>query len=240
MDLSIIIPVFEERQKIARDIQAAAAFLASQRLSGEIIVVDDGSRDGTAAVAKSVEVAPSMQLKVIRYNQNMGKGFAIREGVRAAQGEYIMFADSGLCVPYSNALRGLQLLKSGAGEIAHGSRRLAESKIQRPQIWYRRLTARIFRWMIFRWMKIPPYLTDTQCGFKIYRGDIAHKLYDECMTNGFIFDVEIILRALRKGYRIKEFPIAWTCDRDSRLLRTRSTKQIWRELRDIKQALKKE
>ncbi|MGH7452854.1 MAG: dolichyl-phosphate beta-glucosyltransferase, partial [bacterium] len=82
--------------------------------------------------------------------------------------------------------------------------------------------------------------TDTQCGFKIYRGDIAHELYPECMANGFMFDVEIIMRALRKGYRIKEFPIAWTCDRDSRLLRTQSTKQIWRELRDIKRALKKE
>ncbi|MGH7454710.1 MAG: glycosyltransferase, partial [bacterium] len=203
MDLSIIIPVFEEREKIGRDIQAASAFLASQRLPGEIIVVDDGSRDGTAAAAKSVEVAPSMQLRVIRYDQNMGKGFAIREGVREAQGEYIMFADSGLCVPYSDALRGLQLLKGGACEIAHGSRRLAESKIQRPQVWYRRLTARIFRWVIFSWMKIPSHLTDTQCGFKIYRGDIAHELYPECMANGFMFDVEIIMRALRKGYRIK-------------------------------------
>lgn len=240
MELSIIIPVFAERQKIARDIQAASEFLASQRWSGEIIVVDDGSRDDTAAVARSVEVAPNIHLKVIRYDQNIGKGFAIRTGIKAAQGEYIMFADSGLCVPYDNVLRGWHWLKNGVCEIAHGSRKLTASKIQRPQIWYRRITAGIFRWVISHWMKMPAHLTDTQCGFKIYRGDFAHKLYDECETNGFMFDVEIILRATRKGYRIKEFPIEWTCDRDSRLLRTRSARQILRELRDIKRTLGQE
>jgi dolichyl-phosphate beta-glucosyltransferase len=240
MELSIIIPVFAERQKITRDIQAASEFLTNQRWSGEIIVVDDGSRDDTAAVARSVEVAPSIKLKIIRYDQNMGKGFAVRAGIEAAQGEYIMFADSGLCVPYDNVLRGWHWLKNGVCEIAHGSRKLTASKIQRPQIWYRRMTGGIFRWVISHWMKMPAHLTDTQCGFKIYRGDIAHALYDECKTNGFMFDVEIILRAVRQGYRIKEFPIEWTCDRDSRLLRTRSAKQILRELRDIKRTLGQE
>jgi dolichyl-phosphate beta-glucosyltransferase len=240
MELSIIIPAFEERQKIARDVHAASEFLASHGLSGEIIVVDDGSRDDTAAVARSVEAAPDIKLKVIRYERNMGKGFAVRAGVEQAQGEYIMFADSGLCVPYGHVLAGLQLLKNGVCEIAHGSRRLAASKIKKSQIWYRRLTGRIFRWVILRWMKIPPHLTDTQCGFKIYRGDVAHELYRECGTNGFMFDVEIIVRALRRGYRIQEFPIEWTCDRDSRLLQTRSAGQILHELRDIKRALEKE
>lgn len=237
MELSIIIPVFEERQKIARDIQAASEFLASHGLKGEVIVVDDGSRDDTAAVAKRAQVAPGTALKVIRYEQNMGKGFAVRTGIREARGEYIMFADSGLCVPYSNVLAGLQLIKNGVCEIAHGSRKLAESEIQRPQVWYRRVTARIFRWVIHLWLRIPSHLTDTQCGFKIYQGNIAHELYLESTTNGFMFDVEIILRALRKGYRIKEFPIEWTCDRDSRLSVTRSSSRIWREMKDIKRTL---
>jgi dolichyl-phosphate beta-glucosyltransferase len=237
MELSIIIPVFEERQKIAQDIQAASEFLASHHLTGEIIIVDDGSRDDTAAVAKNAWVAPGIKLEVIRYDQNMGKGFAVRTGVREARGEYIMFADSGLCVPYSDVVRGLQLLQRGICEIAHGSRQLAESKIQRLQVWHRRWTARIFRWVIRLWMKVPSHLTDTQCGFKIYRGDVAHELYHECMTNGFSFDVEIILRALRKGYRIEEFPIEWTCDRDSRLSLTRSSKRVWRELRNIKRTM---
>jgi dolichyl-phosphate beta-glucosyltransferase len=238
MDLSIVIPVFEESAKIIRDIQAASMFSQGNRLTGEIIVVDDGSRDNTAVMAESVEVAPKLQLRVLRYDQNKGKGFALRTGVKESQGEYVMFADSGLCVPYEYALRGLSLIRSGVCEIAHGSRRLPQSRILKPQAWSRRLTARVFRAVAVLWMGIPSFLTDTQCGFKIYRGDIARELFGQCFTNGFMFDLEIILRALRKGYRIQEFPLEWTCDRDSRLSLTRSPGQILRELADIKRALK--
>jgi len=238
MNLSIVIPVFEEQQKIARDILAAAEFLTGNQLAGEIIVVDDGSRDATAAVAGSVEMAPGATLKIIRYEPNKGKGYAVRTGVLASQGDYVVFADSGLCVPYQNALRGLSLLKSGVCEIAHGSRRLSDSAILKPQAWQRRVSARLFRGLALYWMKIPRHLTDTQCGFKIYRGDVARELYGECRTDGFLFDIEIILRARRKGYRIREFPIEWTCDRDSRLSLTRSPQWIFSELKTIKRVLK--
>ena len=238
MNLSIVIPVFEEQKKIARDIPAAAEFLTGNRLAGEIIVVDDGSRDATAAVAGSVEMTPEVKLKVIRYEQNKGKGCAVRTGALASQSDYVMLADSGLCVPYQNALRGLSLIQSGVCEIAHGSRRLNASTIVKPQAWQRRLSARLFRGLAIYWMKIPRYLTDTQCGFKIYRGDVARELYGECRTDGFIFDIEIILRALRKGYRIQEFPIEWTCDRDSRLSLARSPLRTFSEIRMIKHVLK--
>ncbi|MGH7494978.1 MAG: glycosyltransferase [bacterium] len=240
MDLSIVIPVFEESTKITRDIHAASVFLESHRLAGEIIVVDDGSRDDTALVAESVVVAPNARLRVLRYDQNQGKGFALRTGVKESAGEYVMFADSGLCVSFDHALRGLILINSGVCDIAHGSRRLPESRILQPQPWPRRLTGRLFRIVALLWMRIPPALTDTQCGFKIYRGRIARELYGESFTDGFMFDLEIILRAQRKGYRIREFPLAWSCDRDSRLSLTRSPRQILRELRDIKRVLKKE
>jgi dolichyl-phosphate beta-glucosyltransferase len=238
MDLSIIIPAFAERQKIVRDIRAAAEFLTCRQWRGEIIVVDDGSRDDTAVVAQNVAVAPGVNLNVIRHEQNQGKGFAVRAGIRASQGEYVMFADSGLCVPYPFVEDGVNLIKNGACEIAHGSRKLNGSRIIRPQAWPRRLTARLFRWLAVYWMKIPAHLTDTQCGFKIYRGEVARELYGECRTNGFIFDIEIILRALRRGYRIREFPIVWTCDRDSRLSLTRSPWQILSELQAIKRNLR--
>ena len=234
MNLSIIIPAFEERRKIAYDVKAASEFLASHGLAGEILVVDDGSTDDTATVAKSVAVDSGVKLKVIRYERNMGKGYAVRSGIRESQGDYTMFADSGLCVPYDSALQGLELIKSGVCEIAHGSRKLAHSRIHRPQAWQRRLTAKIFRWLVIYWLKIPAQLSDTQCGFKVYRGNVARELYAECATNGFLFDVEIILRALRKGYRIEEFPVDWTCDRDSRLSLTRSPKRILHELKALR------
>jgi len=91
--------------------------------------------------------------------------------------------------------------------------------------------------MIF-WMGIPFELTDTQCGFKVYRGDIAKTLYGQCTTDGFMFEVEIILRALKRGYHMREFPIEWTADRDSRLSVIRSPRRIIPELITIKRVLK--
>lgn len=240
MDLSIIIPAFEERKKIGRDVEAASTFLESSHLAGEIIIVDDGSRDGTAEAAENVEVPSGIALKVVRLHHHMGKGYAIRTGIKQTSGEYVMFADSGCCVPYENVLDGLGLLKSGACDIAHGSRKMPGCNIQKAQSCYRRICARIFHWFVIYAMKIPAEFTDTQCGFKIYRGDVGRRLYSQCVTDGFMFDVEVIMRALKQGCRIKEFPIEWTCDRDSRLSPTRSLWRIFSELITIKRVLSKE
>ena len=240
MDISIVIPVFNESEKIGADIEVASAFLESNHLTGEIIIVDDSSGDGTSEAAKSVTVPLTVELEVIRYDEHRGKGHAVRTGIKKTSSDYVMFADSGCCVPYGYVLDGLKLLKSGACDIAHGSRKLPESKIERPQGWYRRICASVFRWVIHRSMKIPSELADTQCGFKIYRGDVARELYEKCVTDGFMFDLEIIMRAEKQGYHIKEFPIEWTCDRDSRLSPARSLWRVLRELITIKQILAKE
>jgi dolichyl-phosphate beta-glucosyltransferase len=239
MDLSIVIPALDEGKKIGRDVEAAAAFLEGNHLAGEIIVVDDGSEDTTAEVAKNVDVSAAIPLNVIRYEQHRGKGYAIRTGVKQTSGEYVMFVDSGCCVPYEDVLRGLELLKSGACDIAHGSRKMRGCKIEKTQSWYRRICSRIFHWFMIYNMKMPAEFTDTQCGFKIYRGDVARHLYGECITDGFMFDVEIIMRAQKEGYRTKEFPVDWTCDRDSRLSPTRSLWHVLSELITIKRALSK-
>jgi len=240
MELSIVIPAFEESKKIGRDVEAASAFLESNHLAGEIIVVDDGSRDGTAESAENVEVASGTALKVVRLHHHTGKGCAVRAGIKQTSGEYVMFADSGCCVPYENVLDGLELLKSGACDIAHGSRKMPGCNIRKAQSWYRQVCARIFHWFVIYAMKIPAEFTDTQCGFKIYRGEVGRRLYRQCVTDGFMFDVEIIMRALKQGCRIKEFPIEWTCDRDSRLSPTRSLWRVFSELVTIKRVLSKE
>ncbi len=237
MQLSIIIPAYNESAKIARDVSAATEFLARAELRGEIIVVDDGSEDDTATVARKVVIPPPSSLRVMQNAAHRGKGYAVRTGVMQSRGEFVMFADSGLPVPYDHALRGLQLLQQGACEVAHASRRLRESIIKRPQPWPRRLFSALFRWAMIYFLKIPPRLTDTQCGFKLYRGNVARELFAACFTDGFMFDIEIILRALRRGYRLAEFPVEWTCDRDSRLSVTRGPQRIMRELLAIKAQL---
>jgi dolichyl-phosphate beta-glucosyltransferase len=230
VDLSIVIPAFEESRKIARDVTAAAEFLQANGLSGEIIVVDDGSSDDTADVARRTPIPPDVQRSAIRYDEHRGKGYAIRTGMAATSGRYAMFADCGACIPYGNALLGLEMLENDRCDIAQASRRLIQSDIQRAQPWNRRLLSWAFRSMIRIVSHVPRELTDTQCGFKIYKGDVARLLYGECVSDGFMFDIEIILRAIKRGYRIAEFPVEWTCDLDSRLSPTRTVRPVLIEL----------
>jgi dolichyl-phosphate beta-glucosyltransferase len=240
VNLSIVIPAFEESKKIARDVTAAADFLQANGLAGEIIVVDDGSGDGTAQAAWRAPIPPAIRRNIIRCEIHRGKGCAVRTGVKASDGQYVMFADCGLCIPYGNALLGLNLLKEDRCDIAHASRRLIQSDILQDQPWHRRLISRSFRSVVRTLSGVPRHLTDTQCGFKIYKGDVARLLYGECVTDGFMFDIEIVLRAVRKGYRIAEFPVEWTCDPDSRLSVTRTPWPVLAELYALKRILRKE
>ena len=237
MDISIVIPAYDESKKIELDIEAASAFIQNNHLTGEIIVVDDGSKDNTAVIAQDVRTPENIALNVIRYEQHRGKGFAVKKGIESSKGYYVMFADSGLCVPYQKVLDGLSLIKSDQSDIAHGSRKLQDSIIHIQQSWSRKLSSKIIKCILLYWLKIPSYLTDTQCGFKIYIGDIARRLYKQCNTDGFLFDVEIILRAQKYGFRILEFPIEWTADRDSRLSAVKHFKSVLQELFYLKKLL---
>lgn len=239
MDISIIIPAFEESRKIGTDIELAADFLQKNQLTGEIIVIDDGSTDITSDAAKNAAdtITPKPDLKVIRYDHHKGKGYAVRTGIGQSSGKFVMFADSGCCVPYEYVMHGLKMLHDHTCDIAHGSRKMNQSIIEKSQSLYRRICSKLFHWFIICFMNIPAELTDTQCGFKIYKGDVARHLYGECITNGFMFDIEIIMRAQKQNYKIKEFPIDWTCDRDSRLNPTRSLWNVLCELTVIRKVI---
>jgi glycosyltransferase involved in cell wall biosynthesis len=213
--LSIVIPAFNEGGKIQRDIQNAREFLVrSLDGNGEIIVVDDGSTDDTAIRARSM-AAGIPRSHVICYTPRRGKGHALRAGIAQTRGEYVMFADAGSCVPYQHALRGLELCQAGV-HLAHGSRRTQDSIISNPQPVYRRLGSGLFRLFVRAFLGIPRHLRDTQCGFKIYRGDCARRIYREIFTEGFMFDIEVIRRARKGGLTMAEFPIQWSVDRDTR------------------------
>ena len=217
MELSIIIPAYDEARKIAADVDAAGIFLADNNIAGEIIVVDDGSTDGTGDAALQGMLQFRIPLTVITLQHHAGKGAAVRAGIMKSEGMYVMFADAGLTVPYADALRGLALIRSGQCELAHGSRWLPESRIEKAQDPWRQTLSRMVRWLLRRALSLPENLTDTQCGFKVYKGDVARSLFSRCTTEHFLFDVEVLVMALIQGHRVTEFPVSWSCDRDSRL-----------------------
>jgi dolichyl-phosphate beta-glucosyltransferase len=244
IDLSIVIPAFNEHHKIAKDIEAASHFLRDYGLRGEIIVSDDGSEDATADVARQAadELPPELKnvvsVRVIVAENNRGKGAAVRAGVAVSRGTYVMFADSGVCIPYEQTMRGLDLIRAGQSEIAHASRKRIDSVITNPQPWHRRMLSRVFRTAVHALVGLPYRLTDTQCGFKVYRGDVARALYAQCIDDGFLFDLETILRASHLGYRIAEFPVTWSCDPDTRLNPAKQAIRTLPELNKIKRAIR--
>jgi dolichyl-phosphate beta-glucosyltransferase len=217
MELSIVFPVLNEEHKITADIDAAFAFLEQNRITGEVIVVDDGSTDNTSGVVSAIRETTNKSLVLLSYTPNRGKGYAVREGVKAARGNIIMFADSGNCVPFRCIIPALELIRERRSDIAHGSRVLRDSVITEQRKWHRRAASFAFRKFVRFYAGLPGYLTDTQCGLKIYRGEVARELYAASHTDGFFFDIEIILRAIGKGYTIMEFPVQWTPDPDTRL-----------------------
>jgi hypothetical protein len=239
MDITIVIPAYNESRKIARDIKAACEFAVENNLNAEIIVIDDGSTDNTYENAVVCKTPETVKLFVIKLPQNRGKGYAVRKGIEKSAGEYVMFADSGCCVPYQNTIKAIELLKNDICDIAHGSRKMPGCKIKIPQPWHRQIFSKLFRYCVLLLMRIPAEFTDTQCGFKVYKGNIARQLYEKCTVDGFMFDIEVISRALKQQYRIKEFPVTWTCDLDSRLAPHRSFHTLLLELIKIKIALMK-
>jgi len=240
MEISIVIPAFNEAGKIGRDVEAASTFLRENGFGGEVIIVDDGSSDDTAGEARRTGVAPPIRKIVLRQESNSGKGAAIRRGILESRGEVVLYADSGTCVPYANALPVIKKISAGELDIGLASRRLKGTVIRRDQPLRRRVVSRLFHRAAVLVAGLPRWITDSQCGFKVYQGKAARELFAGLSTPGFLFELEIILKALRRGYRLEEFPVEWTCDLDSRLKPGSQAGRVLKELFRVRSLAKKQ
>jgi dolichyl-phosphate beta-glucosyltransferase len=235
MFLSIIIPAYNEWNKISYDIQNVQSFFKNHLIEGELIIVDDGSSDDTVNIAKQTLNELQINSNVLKLNKNIGKGAAVREGILFSKGKFILYTDAGSTVPLDYIIPGLEMIETGNCDIANGSRKLPDSRIIIEQDWDRKFIARLFLWMVKKLYAVPKNLTDTQCGFKLYKGNVARELFSNLKTDGFLFEIEIILMAIKKNYVIREFPVEWRCDRDSRISIWNSSLSVLKDLIKIRQ-----
>ena len=211
--LSVVIPAYNEEQRIAGTLEQIYTYLEQQSYTFEVIVVDDGSTDLTVEVVKGI-VKRFGHGTVLQRKENRGKGYSIRQGVFQARGTYILFSDADLSTPIQEVDKLLRLVQQGY-DIAFGSRGLKDSDICVHQAWYREGMGKIFN-RIARLLRLTEF-SDTQCGFKCFRANVAKALFSRQKIDHFSFDVEILALALQDGYTVEEAPVQWYNEPHSRV-----------------------
>ena len=203
-ELSIIIPAYNEENRLPETLRQVAAYLHQSRLDSEVIVVDDGSGDHTAAVAESFRGAiPS--LRVVPNGVNRGKGFSVRHGMLEARGRIVLFTDADLSAPIEEADKLLAAL--GTHDVAIGSRALDRSLITVHQSRFRELAGVLFNKLVRLCLRLP--FVDTQCGFKAFRREPCRILFEQQRIERYGFDPELLYLARRHGLRSVEIPVRW-------------------------------
>ncbi len=202
---SVVIPAYNEAQRLPAYLGEVVAYFDGRGEPYEVIVVDDGSADETAARVLEAQ-AIHRAVTLHRLAQNRGKGFAVRAGMRAARGGLRLMADADGATPIAEVKRLETAMEAGA-DVAVGSRALPDPSVRREVQIHRKVSGEIFNFLARR-MGVGD-VSDTQCGFKLFRGAVAETLFRELETDGFGFDVELLMLARRRGYRVTEVAINW-------------------------------
>lgn len=225
-DITLILPAFNEAERIAATISEVKSYFEGRGLRYEIIVAADGE-DGTREVAAELGRS-NPAIRVIGSPERRGKGRGIREAVQLARGAIIGYADADNKVPISEYGKLEEWLRQGF-EVVIGSRGFRDSVIERRQPWFRRLGSAGFSVFMHTLVGLPG-IVDTQCGFKFFPAAVARELFRRQQVDGYMFDVEILVIARGLGFRIRQVPIRWRDDADSRLELLRGN---LRNVRDI-------
>lgn len=200
--LSVVVPAYNEATHLAANLDRIARFLDENSWTYEVLVVDDGSTDQTGDAISS---RPSPAVRLLSHETKLGKGAAVRTGLTAATGTWVLITDADLSTPIEEVEK---LLSVGAGaDLVFGSRALPESRVELPQSLCRERLGRFFNWFV-RSAGLTT-LRDTQCGFKLIRGEVGRSLSRSLKIRGYAFDVELQWEAVRAGYRVQEVGVVW-------------------------------
>ena len=227
---SVIIPAYNESGRIGTTLDSVDAYFRERGIDVEIIVVDDGSTDDTVQIAQKHE-----RITVISGGVNHGKGWAVREGMKRAGGEIVLFTDADLATPIEEVERLFNALKNGS-DIAVGSRMAKPRLIEKYQPWYRVLLGQAFGFIV--WMFFSIGVKDTQCGFKMFTSKAAKMLAERMTVDGYTFDVEMLFLAKRMGLKVAELPVIWRDKPGSKLKVWKDFPYIMKELAAMRRSLK--
>ncbi|MEM7330710.1 MAG: dolichyl-phosphate beta-glucosyltransferase [Chloroflexota bacterium] len=222
--LSIIIPTYNEEERIIPTIGAIASHVSDLGFSWELIIADDGSNDSTPQL---VEELNFVNLKLLRAKKNGGKGSAVQRGMLSAEGKFVLFADADNSTPIEEVKNLLQKLETAEYDVAVGSRALSESGESNKSL-LRHVLSGGLRWIVKNIFRIP--VRDTQCGFKMYTQEAAQRLHKTQTLMGFSFDLEILFLATKFGYKVIEVPVSWI---DAPGSKVDTRKEVQRFLRDL-------
>ncbi|MFB3880541.1 MAG: dolichyl-phosphate beta-glucosyltransferase [Armatimonadota bacterium] len=218
--LSVVIPAYNEEGRLGPTLARVKEYLAAQTYTSDILVVNNASRDRTSEVARAAGVP-------VIDEPRRGKGAAVRTGMLAARGEYVLFSDADLSTPIEEVEKLLDRLQEGY-DIAIASRGLPESNIVKHQPWYREIVGR-FGNLVVRVLAVRG-IADTQCGFKLFPREVAQRLFRVARLTGAAFDVEILFIAQRLGLRIAEVPVTWVDSPDTRFNRVTDSLDALKDL----------
>ncbi len=226
--VSVVVPAYNEAQRLPHSLPAICEYLSARPYAAEVIVVDDGSTDGTAAYVRSV-LAVYPGLRLLENGSNRGKGYSVRHGMLEGRGRYVLFTDADLSTPIEEIDRALDLLEQG-WDVIIGSRAVDPRLLKRPQPWHRRQAGKAFGWMVRRVTGLP--FRDTQCGFKAFRQEVAQILFRRQQIERFGFDFEILWLVQHLGFRCLEVGVRWADDRRSHVSLLRDGPvMLWQVLR---------